>query len=115
MTIKTCGYKNQHPDFSKYKDENTPNHLKNIMLKVMLNNLSLIGNCIGTLKDLENAISDYDENEFIVSNDRSYSINTSGRLGKAIMLYHSKVVNKCHYYGTKRLTIEMITKNNKTT
>ena len=44
------------------------------MLKVMLNNLSLIGNCIGTWEDLENAISDYDENEFIVPIDRSYSI-----------------------------------------
>ena len=102
----TCGYKNQHPDFSEYEDENTPNHLKNIMLKVMLNNLSLIGNCIGTWEDLENAISDYDENQFIVPIDRSYSIeegsefvnhtyNTRGRLGKAIMLYEeeSKVVN----------------------
>ena len=72
----------------------------------MLNNLSLIGNCIGTWEDLENAISDYDENEFIVPIDRSYSIeegsefvnrtyNTRGRLGKAIMLYEeeSKVVN----------------------
>lgn len=115
MTIKTCGYKNQHPDFSKYKDENTPNHLKNIMLKVMLNNLSLISNYIGTWKDLEYAISDYDQNEFIESFDISYSINTSGRLGKAIMLYHSKVVNKCHYYGIERLPLEMITKNHKTT
>ena len=87
----------------------------------MLNNLSLISNCIGTCKDLENVISDYDENEFIVSIDRSYSIekssefvnhtyNTSGCLGKAIMLYHSKVVNKCHYYGIERLPLEMITK-----
>ena len=94
----TCGYKNQHPDFSENEDEKTPNHLKNIMLKVMLNNLSLIGNCIGTWEDLEKGISDYNENEFIVPSDRSYSIedgsafvdrtyNTRGRLGKAIMLY----------------------------
>ncbi|MBC3049052.1 NADPH:quinone reductase-like Zn-dependent oxidoreductase [Staphylococcus capitis] len=94
----TCGYKNQHTDFSENEDEKTPNHLKNIMLKVMLNNLSLIGNCIGTWEDLEKGISDYNENEFIVPIDRSYSIeegsafvdrtyNTRGRLGKAIMLY----------------------------
>jgi len=50
------------------------------MLKVVLNNLSLIGNCIGTWKDLGNAISDYDENEFIVSIDRSYFIEKSSGL-----------------------------------
>ena len=48
----TCGYKTNTPTFLKMKMK-TPNHLKNIMLKVMLNNLSLIGNCIGTWEDLE--------------------------------------------------------------
>ena len=41
------------------------------MLKVMLNNLSLIGNCIGTWEDLEKGISDYNENEFIVPIDEA--------------------------------------------
>ena len=27
----TCGYKTKHPDFSENEDENTPNHLKNIL------------------------------------------------------------------------------------
>ncbi|MBA8762306.1 quinone oxidoreductase family protein [Staphylococcus coagulans] len=94
----TCGYKNQHPNFFEDIDKDTPNHLKNIMLKVMINNISIIGNCIGTWEDLEAAIENYNPNHFIVPIDGRYSVeegnqfvtrtyNHRGRLGKAVLLY----------------------------
>lgn len=94
----TCGFKNQHPNFAEDIDKLTSNNLKNIIKTVMINNLSLIGNCIGTSADLEHAISNYDKDKFIVPIDGCYSseegsdfiertYNTRGRLGKAVMIY----------------------------
>ncbi|PTH46977.1 quinone oxidoreductase family protein [Staphylococcus agnetis] len=99
----TCGYKNQHKQFFEHSDDLVSNNLKNIMLKVMINNMSLIGNCIGTTDDLVEAIRNYDEDSFVVPIDSTFKVeegnkfvdrtyNNRGRLGKSILLYKQEVL-----------------------
>nr|WP_238410014.1 zinc-binding alcohol dehydrogenase family protein [Staphylococcus pseudintermedius] len=94
----TCGYKNQHNKFMEDTDKFNNNNLKSIILKVMINNMSIIGNCIGTSEDLEKALANYNPSRFIVPIDGCYSVeegdkfvartyNNRGRLGKAVLAY----------------------------
>lgn len=46
------GLKNQHNDFKETQDDLHETNTMNIMLTTMINNLSIIGNCIGTTQDL---------------------------------------------------------------
>ncbi|TPR12317.1 alcohol dehydrogenase catalytic domain-containing protein [Apilactobacillus timberlakei] len=55
----TCGYKNQHDNFKESTDYLHENNLSRIMIQSMINNLSIMGNCIGTTEDLKRAISKY--------------------------------------------------------
>ncbi|MBI5974397.1 zinc-binding alcohol dehydrogenase family protein [Staphylococcus canis] len=94
----TCGYKNQHHYFKENIDKYHKNDLNDIMLKVMINNISLIGNCIGTSKDLENSLESFNAQTSKVPVDSVFSIekgnefiektyNNNKRLGKSIMIY----------------------------
>ncbi len=94
----TCGYKNQHQDFKDEFDKFNENNLQTIMLKVMINNISIIGNCIGTWDDLENSLNAFNPDTFIIPTDSKYYIeegnnfiektyNNNGRLGKSVLKY----------------------------
>jgi len=49
----TCGLKNQHENFKELTDTKSQNDLLGVMLKTMIGNVSIIGNCIGTKDDLQ--------------------------------------------------------------
>lgn len=94
----TCGYKNQHPNFQDKYDKYNMNNLHEIMLKVMINNISIIGNCIGTWEDLESSLDTFNPDTFIVPTDSKYFVedgnkfidktyNKHGRLGKSVLIY----------------------------
>lgn len=94
----TCGYKNQHETFREDTDNNIQNNLHSIMMTTMINNLSIIGNCIGTTEDLKNSVQHLDVKNppFVVDakytayeadNFLNKTYNTRGRFGKVIMSY----------------------------
>ncbi|MDG0843976.1 zinc-binding alcohol dehydrogenase family protein [Staphylococcus equorum] len=96
----TCGYKNQHQNFQDEYDKFNVNNLHEIMLKVMINNMSIIGNCIGTSEDLEESLGAFNPDTFIIPTDSKYDIkdgnkfiektyNDNGRLGKSVLIYSS--------------------------
>lgn len=94
----TCGFKNQHSSFEEKMDDVRSNKFNLLMLQAMINNLYIIGNCIGTTEDLRLAISKYNPNnnpiqiakivdvyhgaEFL---DSTY--NMQSRFGKVVMTY----------------------------
>lgn len=70
------------------------------MLKVMINNMSIIGNCIGTSEDLEKSLDAFNPDTFIIPTYSKYDIkegnkfiektyNDNGRLGKSVLIYSS--------------------------
>ena len=92
----TCGFKNQHDYFREKTDKNHSQDLHSILLKTMINNISLIGNCIGTTEDLKRAVTNYRNKDVAI--DGVYSLNESDkfldrtynkfdRFGKDILLY----------------------------
>ncbi|UQS84126.1 MDR/zinc-dependent alcohol dehydrogenase-like family protein [Bombilactobacillus thymidiniphilus] len=94
----TCGYKNQHKTFYEPTDYVIENKLQDIMLQVMINNISIIGNCIGTTEDLVQAIRRYDiknppfkiYGSFTPNNGDDFlhqTYNVNARFGKVIMNY----------------------------
>lgn len=92
----TCGFKNQHDYFREKTDKNYSLDLHNILLKTMINNISLIGNCIGTTEDLRRAVTNTNNKDVAI--DSVYNLNKSDkfldrtynkfdRFGKDILLY----------------------------
>ncbi len=68
------------------------------MLQAMINNLYIIGNCIGTTEDLRLAISKYNPNNAPIQIDKIMDVyhgaefldstyNTRSRFGKVVMTY----------------------------
>lgn len=104
----TCGLKDQHPIFldednkrsegSEERQSEMLDPLGQVMLRVMMSNLSLIGNCIGSTSDLEEALQVFEEGHFNVPVDSVYSPESADeflhrtyasqeRMGKVIMDY----------------------------
>lgn len=94
----TCGYKNQHDNFKENTDVLHENDLSKIMVQSMINNLSIIGNCIGTTDDLRRALSNYSNSmrPFKIYDKLSpdsidkflnETYNVRKRFGKVIMKY----------------------------
>ncbi|MBF7126212.1 zinc-binding alcohol dehydrogenase family protein [Pediococcus pentosaceus] len=96
----TCGYKNQHESFEITNDIANQQNLQSIMLTAMVNNISIIGNCIGETFDLENSLKNFNYKlppfqidstlstmEFKEFLDETY--NKRNRFGKVIMNYVS--------------------------
>lgn len=95
----TCGFKNQHRDFSEVTDNTDAGRFDDVMLKAMINNVSIIGNCIGTHDDLACAVEDYMSGGFSLPPVRAvYSCNeccqfledtynNPQRFGKVVMCY----------------------------
>lgn len=95
----TCGFKNQHKDFREDKDDVNEMNTMDIMLTAMINNLSIIGNCIGTSHDLYEQVQNYDPENQLIPVEKVYyaaqgsdflnlTYNKVNRFGKVIMSYN---------------------------
>ena len=95
----TCGFKNQHPTFSEPTDAALHHDLHAVMVKAMIKNARLMGNCIGYSEDLAAALELYSNTrDMPMPIDSTYrsedgarflerTYNDRGRLGKALMIY----------------------------
>lgn len=94
----TCGFKNQHSSFEEETDDTRSDKFSSLMLQAMINNLYIIGNCIGTTEDLREAIRNYDSSNPPIQIDKILSVdqgaefldstyNTRSRFGKVVMNY----------------------------
>lgn len=92
----TCGCYRQAEEFSSDQAEN--NALRNVLGMAMINNNTIIGNCIGQTSDLERAIQDYVHGRLQVTIDRVYrgddfgafldrTYNQPERFGKVVYAY----------------------------
>jgi NADPH:quinone reductase-like Zn-dependent oxidoreductase len=94
----TCGLYNQYSDMIGEPFNYKGMDLSSIFVTALMNNLYLIGNCLGTTEDLEQAIADYTAqtfdifvdsvftgNDFCAFLDRTYS--NPDRLGKVVYQY----------------------------
>lgn len=101
----TCGLKDQHPQFSDAAAADEPSTegtfmpvLSEVMLTVMMANLSLIGNCIGLTEDLRSGIELHNDRPFPIPVDSTFraeqgsqflkrTYNEGDRFGKPVMQY----------------------------
>lgn len=94
----TCGLKNQHENFKENYDTINNLDFQSLMIRVMTNNISVIGNCIGTKEDLEHSIDmlKFDPNPIPIHKilkssqgieflDLTYNLK---RLGKVVLTYY---------------------------
>ena len=97
----TCGFKNQHASFQEETDDTRENKFNQLMINAMINNLYIIGNCIGTTDDLKRAITNYDKRTPPIKIDEIIDItkgaellgktyNSNNRFGKVIMKYEKE-------------------------
>ena len=93
----TCGLKNQHENFAENTDHSDNGDLMKVMLKTMVGDISIIGNCIGTKDDLQDAINTLEKDpepiplyeslspdDGLLFVDLTYNLK---RLGKVVMEY----------------------------
>lgn len=94
----TCGFKNQHKNFQEKSDGAHEASITDTMITAMINNVSIIGNCIGTTQDLKMQVDSYDDSSPLIRIDKEFNVNEGSeflgdtynnplRFGKAIMVY----------------------------
>lgn len=94
----TCGVYNQYASYIKEEFQYLGESSTMVMAKIILNNITVMGNCLGTTQDLQDAIDAYEAGEFEVLVDTTYdptqltdffnqTFNSRTRLGKVIMKY----------------------------
>ena len=94
----TCGFHNQYQQLLGGSALKMNPNLADVMAQVIINNLQIIGNCIGFTSDLEQAIEDYTTGKLSVIVDSVYSdrqikdffhrtYNSNDRFGKVIYKY----------------------------
>lgn len=94
----TCGFYDQYLDMLGRDFDYSGLSCREIMTHVMLNNYSLIGNCIGLLEDLERALQDYASGRLKVVVDSVFAEDqaasffertycSSDRFGKVVLAY----------------------------
>ena len=92
----TCGFKNQHETFKEKTDNFDNDRFNQLMLTVMIFNLHIIGNCIGTTNDLKRAIEAFTpetspiiiEKKLTINNSAEFldtTYNQNNRFGKIVM------------------------------
>ena len=94
----TCGFKNQHDSFAEDTDNLSSNRFDKLLLDAMINDISVIGNCIGTHEDIVESVKRFDPHDWLpidsvlsVSDgaiflDRTYS--DKHRFGKTVLRYN---------------------------
>lgn len=94
----TCGVYNQYSNFLKEDFQYLGESSTMVMAKIILNNITVMGNCLGTTQDLQDALVAYDVGQFEVLIDATYNpdqlvdffnqtYNSRTRFGKVIMKY----------------------------
>lgn len=92
----TCGLFNQHRKMAN--GYVPPNNLTETIVKGSIKNITIIGNCLGSTQDLQNALDDYEKGELEVVLDTTYTgnqieaffdrtFNAKERFGKVTYLY----------------------------
>lgn len=92
----TCGLYNQHSAFN-FKDDSKTS-INDVLLKCMAKNIEIIGNCLGSLSDIETAIKEISLGKCKIIIDSVYSannvdsfikrsFNSPERLGKVVYKY----------------------------
>ncbi|MDB9524590.1 zinc-binding alcohol dehydrogenase family protein [Oscillatoria sp. CS-180] len=94
----TCGLYEQYSTYTGHHFNYQGMALKDVMLFAMINNVQLIGNCVGKTADLQQAIDDCTQGKFTVAVDSVFSgnqirefidrtYNSRKRFGKVIFKY----------------------------
>lgn len=93
----TCGFKNQHDSFVEDVDISGSDRFDNLLLSAMINDISIIGNCIGTHEDIVESIKRFTPHNWLpidsvwsVSDGASFLYRTYSdkrRFGKAVLRY----------------------------
>ncbi len=94
----TCGLYHQHLKMKKDYD----NNLSTALAKVLLMNITIFGNCLGSTQDLQNALDDYQNGVLQVTMDETFSgdeveaffdrtFNSKARFGKVSFTYNQYV------------------------
>lgn len=94
----TCGLHDQYSRLIGEEPEGREINFKEVMTRVMIENIRLIGNCLGVTKDLENALHDYASDRFDICLDSVFSdgqigefftrtYNSRNRFGKVVYRY----------------------------
>lgn len=94
----TCGLYEQYSNFTGIPFQYCGASLSEILTFAMMNNVKLIGNCVGKTEDLQQAIRDYEAGKFSVIIDSTFSgqevgaflertYNSRDRFGKVIYRY----------------------------
>ena len=93
----TCGFKNQHDSFVEDADISGSDRFDNLLLSAMINNISIIGNCIGTHEDIVESIKRFTPHNWLpidsvwsVFDGASFLYRTYSdkrRFGKAVLRY----------------------------
>lgn len=94
----TCGFENQTGHLVANHRHHGPPPTSGLMVRVMLCNMSIMGNCLGTSEDLARAIAAHAAGQFPVVVDRVFSgdtaagflertYNAADRFGKVVYLY----------------------------
>lgn len=93
----TCGMQRQHPLFAPATRPQGA-EIEAALLQVVVNNLSIIGNCIGLERDLASALESYDparprvpvEGVFAIDDGMAFvggTFNERTKFGKMVMVY----------------------------
>jgi NADPH:quinone reductase-like Zn-dependent oxidoreductase len=61
----TCGFKNQHESFAEVGDNVSNDRFDSLLLNAMINDISVMGNCIGTHEDLIESVKRFDSNNWL--------------------------------------------------
>ena len=75
----TCGLHDQYSGLIGNEPKGREMNFREVMTRVMINNIQVIGNCLGVTKDLENALHDYASSRFDICLD---SVFTDGQIGE---------------------------------
>lgn len=71
----SCGFQKQHPNMvttPSYRIRNSIDACE-MIARVMQNNVSILGNCLGNSDDLKSAVEDYNEGRLVVAVDSTYN------------------------------------------
>ena len=91
----TCGLYNQHLEYTSRSCASIPKLDRSTIAMILMKNLTIMGNCIGTTADLENALCDYSNGRLNVVIDSVFrgtqvaefferSFSAPDRLGKVV-------------------------------
>lgn len=99
-TYVTCGLRDQHPLLSTGTPNSAETIVRGALTQGISKNVSILGNCLGTKEDLENAIALHNKTGIAPIIDHEYKLNQSvdfvqrsffdsSRFGKGVLIYEN--------------------------